>query len=172
MFNAACTATYGSMCLKPSDTDCLALPLRHAVVRRGISNMTKHIENRRSFLRTTYAYDTKVGDAASSRGLDCETEEGSDDTYTPDVARAFLVLALQDITGPYSEGSAFCLPLLAEVTGLSFRWYHPGKCTEIPRCITYQEETNLFSRVWYVRCVHEFHPCTLAQTSIADQAYG
>lgn len=126
LFNAACTATFGGGCSKPSETNFLALHLRHAIIRHGIVNLEAKIKDKESDFRRTDAYDGNVIDLATKWNVDIHLESYCEGIYPEDIARALFVGALLGITGEFSEGSGFCLPLLADVTRLNFRCCYPG----------------------------------------------
>lgn len=131
-FNAACTGLFGGNCTNPTDTDWLALPLRHTVIRYGVVQLETLVQDKQSMYRRFDAYDTSVQDIAQGRGMDMEYEDdcGEDiPILTEDIARACLVAALFSITKEFSEGSHFCLPLLAGVTRVNFRCFCPGNNT-------------------------------------------
>lgn len=131
-FNAACTGLFGGEFTKPSDTNHLALPLRVSVIRLGVVELERLIGNKHSYFRRFDAYDGNVLGMAEDLGVTVKFEEGCDGNIPvlkEDIARACLVVALRSIATRFSEGSNFCLPLLADVTGVNIRCFYPGNNT-------------------------------------------
>jgi len=122
-FNSAATGAWGGGQHKPSATDVLALPLRIAVILAGVKRLVEIGQETSNYFRTMEAYDSDVLDLAKVRELDAPVPG----RFSEDVSRALLVLALSTIVGEFTDGSIFCMPLLAEALGANVRCYLPGK---------------------------------------------
>lgn len=131
-FNAACTGLFGGEFTEPSETNHLALPLRVSVIRHGAAELETLIGNKHSYFRRFDAYDGNVQEMAGDLEMDIKFEMGCDEdvpVLKEDIARACLVAALLSIGTEFSEGSNFCLPLLADVTRVNIRCFYPGNNT-------------------------------------------
>lgn len=160
MWNAAATAAYGKDQGNPSKTDPIALYLRLAVITAGARRLEEHVNGSPSeYLRKRDAFDSKVLGLAEGKGVQLDTMEGDDATYTTDVARALLVLALSGICYQYSEGSMFCLPLLAEALGVNIRCFYPGAFRSRKHNSTQQYFPAVFPRK------HEIHLACFGRTT-------
>lgn len=127
MFNAASTATWGHGRSRPQDTDSLALGVRVTMLAYGARNLERLICSvPTTYFRSTDAYDGKTFDEAVRRNMSFQYETEDDETYKEGAARALLVLAFKSVKNPRSEGSNFCLPLLADILRVKVRCYHPG----------------------------------------------
>lgn len=122
-FNSAATGAWGGGQDKPSSTDVLALPLRIAVIIAGVKRLVEIGQETSDYFRTMEAYDSDVLDLARARDVDALLPG----RLAEDVSRALLVLALSTILGEFTDGSIFCMPLLAEALGVNVRCYLPGK---------------------------------------------
>lgn len=150
-FNAVSTAAWGHGKQSPFMTDDMALPLRIAVVLAGARRIAEIMSGTSTFFRRMGAYDSKVTDAAFTTPLTMTTIAATSDVYTEGVSRAMLTLALNTITGEFTEASVFCVPLAAEAIGASIRLYIPGGSL-LSRVVSL-ESVPLYLTEPYLKCI-------------------
>lgn len=127
LFNGIACGAYGAAYGNPfRPGQHLALPLRTAMVLMSLTRAEDFLASTRysEMLRSMEMYDPDLYEPWIKKEI-----IPMDDYFrflSPDVARAFYLMAVHSVAKDGNYTQQFCLPLLAELTGLNVRIFHPG----------------------------------------------